>query len=520
MAESETKRARKHVVDAIRARERALDDEERALEAEKLRILSKEKDMQERKRRLQEYEGKIERYRETLKHRFNPGLMHLVIGMLQQNSPMTIQTLGRISTLTHHAYDDLLLPLWEEVFRTEADWTEWAWEHKYIRQQYEDDDDVIYQPEDTMGDENVGIVLKSDPDVQVLQNYDGPMTDAFRTFLDSVSPPEKRGIESTYWKRAVEYMKRTNLEFEMDIQVHWTPYDIIWIQSRLDSEDGVPVIERVEWSAKDEIVRFCQDKVSTDFTRVMELSVVGIGGIQNFFNGAFWVLKDNKDVRFASVTQRSSVFFAKLSGQSTIKMYLESESIGVFRDGAGATKKIARSQYGFAVNPDQRHICFMTPDQIIVVYDSLDRKETRYIATAPIQASELSGKFYWSKDGSSIYMSYKSGVVVYRPDVPPVYFEAPGLIDFELSHDDATLFLVTEKEWVFQETTAPFTKRSQNRTNRGEIDYVCSCFVVNRPQVWIVRKRKADGYCQVVSMHAFTSLVSHPVDPTRFFKRN
>jgi hypothetical protein len=197
-------------------------------------------------------------------------------------------------------------------------------------------------------------------------------------------------------------------------------------------------------------------------------------------------------------------------------MYTENASIGFFRDGAGATSERVVSQYGFAVNPDQRHICFMTPDRAIVVYDSLEGRETRYISTAPIPDSELSGKFYWGKDGSSIYMSYKSGVVVYRPNTPPVYFDVPKLIDFELSHDDATLFLVTEKEFVFQETTAPFTKRSQYRKNRDEIKYVCSCFVVNRPQVWIVEKRKADGYCRVSSMHAFTSLVSQPIDPQEF----
>lgn len=520
MAESEAKRARKHVVDAIRARERVLDDEERALEAEKLRILSKENDMKERKKRLQEYEGKIERYRETLKHRFNPGLMQLVIGMLQQDSPMTIQTLGRISTLTHHAYDDLLLPLWEEIFRSDEAWPEWAWERGYIRQQYEDKDDnrIIYQPEEVIVDEDNDTVLRSDPEVRVFWNYKGPMTDAFRALLDSVSPPEKRGVETTYWKRAVEYMQRRDLEFRMDPRVHWTPYDIPWIQSRLDSEDGVPAIERVEWSTKDNVVRFCQDKVNIDFTRVQDVRFSNLGNATRevtFFNSAFWLQKDNEDVRFASVTQRSSVFFAELSGQSRVRLYVENSNIGIRWDGEGV-KEAALERYGFAVNPNKRHICFMTPDRVIVVYDCLERKETRYISTAPIPDSELYGKFYWGKDGSSLYMSYKSGVVVYRPDVPPVYFDVPGLIDFELSHDDMTLFFVTEKEWIFQETAAPFTKRSQHRRNRDEIDYVCSCFVVNRPQVWIVEKRKADGYCRVSSMHAFTSLVSQPVNPQEF----
>lgn len=514
MAESEAKRARKHVVDAIRARERALDDEERALEAEKLRILSKENDMKERKKRLQEYEGKIERYRETLKHRFNPGLMQLVIGMLQQNSPMTIQTLGRISTLTHHAYDDLLLPLWEQVFRNDGDWTEWAWDEGYIRQQYERNG-IIYRQDDVIEDDEGDFVLKSDPAAWVDIDYTGPMSDAFRAFLDAQTVPEKRGIESTYWKRAVEYMTRQD-ESESNIgRCFWTPYDIIWIQSRLDNDDGVPVIERFEWSERDENVRFCQDKVNTDFTRFQEHWKIW-EGTKKYFNGTFWSRRINGNVQFAGATQRSSVFFAALPGQSTVRMYTENASIGFLRDGAWATSERVVSQYGFAVNPDQRHICFMTSDRAIVVYDSLEGRETRYISTAPIPDSELSGKFYWGKDGSSIYMSYKSGVVVYRPNTPPVYFDVPKLIDFELSHDDATLFLVTEKEFVFQETTAPFTKRSQYRKNRDEIKYVCSCFVVNRPQVWIVEKRKADGYCRVVSMHAFTSLVSQPVNPQDF----
>jgi hypothetical protein len=154
MAESETKRLkqiREDVIEALRGQQRVLEEEKAFLQREESLLASKKLAVEDRERRLQAYQAKIAAYREKLKFGMNPGIIPMIVAMLKKNDDLSVQTLGRVSTLTHHAYDDLLLPLWEEVYLQLYDTDENAlirlWKDEKTGNIYTDDQ-INYDDED------------------------------------------------------------------------------------------------------------------------------------------------------------------------------------------------------------------------------------------------------------------------------------------------------------------------------------------------------------------------------------
>ena len=429
---------------------------------------------------------------------------------------MSIQTLGRLSTLTHHAYDDLLLPLWEEIFRDEDHWMSWAWDMGFIVNRFSNVYGQLYTPDDVKYSNTIdGFVLKSDENTVVERDFAGPMTDAFRQFLDSRTTPEKRGVESTYWKRAVEFQTRTTMTSSIFLEC--VSNDIPWIQSRLDEND-IPVVEWIEWRLpSDTNVRVYHRKNTEDFTRSKQEYFTLTNDV---FGGLIFSVREH----IAGANQRDSVFCfeMQLTGK-TVQILVDENltKINFFENNnmKNHVRILYRQNigYGFAVHPNKRYICYIDDERNLAVFDCLEYSWDHKFSTAPIADAELYGKLYWSPDGSHIYMSYKSGIVVYSFKDPkqPKFHAIPNLIDFELSHDGSTLFCVTDKEYQLLETSFNTTSRVIRRPMSNQYGYLRSCFQRNRPYVYIVEGRLSDGFCRIVTEKVFTSLISTPILDTR-----
>lgn len=521
MSESETKRlkqTRENVIESLRGQQRALEEEKALLEREEALLASRKNSLEDRERRLQAYQAKIAAYREKLKNNMNPGIIPMVIAMLKANNELTVKTLGRISTLTHHAYDDLLLPLWEEVYLNFFDEDDHEdhliklWEDKktgkiYTSDQLDFDDS---DDEELMFDEHYVTGTK----IKVI--FVGKaLSKSFKATLDELSTPDKRYNESTYWKRAVEYTTRMNKtnDKKQDI-VPWTPFTIPWISSRLDKE-GTILFEWIECLEKDGTARhYLSDKESTRCW-----SMAGFFKNNPVYFATLGVFFDQQKIpRVTGNDHFKSCFVYRKDGTwSSYLVYEKSmSSFSYFKntETVDTFYPLTHGQYGFSVHPSNKYMCYVTDRYTLRFYNLETMQEMKEVSTAPIPRSEMVGKLYWSPDGQRLYMSYKSGIAVYSfPDVtkPPVYRDVPDLIDFELSKDGSTLFLVSKAKYHFLDTSFSVEMQSQYRdTKDGTLEYVTSCFAVNRPIVYIVERRKEDNFHRVVSVHAFAALVSTP----------
>jgi hypothetical protein len=527
MAESEAKRfkqTRENVIESLRGQQRLLEEEKALLEREESLLASKKVAVEDRERYLQNYQARIAAYREKLKNGMNPGIIAMVVALLKKDNAMTVQTLGRISTLTHHAYDDLLLPLWEEIYMNQfwdededGDTTIRLWKNKATGEVFTDDQVQSGDSDDELYDHE-----RYELGTRTIVAFAGRvLSEDFRNLLDSLTTPEKRYNESTYWKRAVEYATRLKREKDQQqIVVPWTPLSIPWVNSRVD-KDGNIVFQWVEYIAQEKTARFYH---RLDGSRVTQSSFMDdMNGVAHFqFGSEFSTIIDiNGNLHVTETRQFRSVFFHPLNvaKRTVIWFNLGKQEIVYLREGQvfETFKPLVRPDggYGFAVHPSRKYMCYIDQSYKLCFYNLETRKDMGQISTYPIPEPEMVGKLYWSPDGTRLYMSHKSGIVVYSfPDFdkPPVYRKVDELMDFELSADGSTLFLVSKDWYHFLDTSFSVDKQSRLRESKRGYDweYVTSCFAANRPTVYIVERRKKDNFHRIVSIHAFAALVSVP----------
>jgi hypothetical protein len=331
--------------------------------------------------------------------------------------------------------------------------------------------------------------------------------------LDTLSTPEKRYNESTYWKRAVEYMARVGYRTPLEY-IPWTPFSIAWVNSRLD-EDGNIVFEWIEYLAHEKTARLYHRLNDAEITNTVFMNDIAADDVIIQFGSEFFDASGN--LRVTEKRQfRSTTFYAlNATRHSFIRSYTNNAIAYVENDQTVATLFRGDGGYGFAVHPSRKYMCYIDQAYQLCFYNLETRQNMEELSTSPIQTSEMVGKLYWSPDGTRLYMSHKSGIVAYSfPDIrkPPVYHNVPELIDFELSKDGSTLFFVSENYHRFLDTSFSVEERSRLRELKRSYDweYVTACFAANRPTVYIVERRKKDNFHRVVSIHAFAALVSVP----------